>query len=92
MNVALRVPEIGLYLKRYQDGLEYMSPMDPSITVYSTLEYDAGCFQPIEYEILDMTFDSSNHDPETYTPTLVDMAEIINDSDVPVTRQGWYCN
>ena len=88
LNVALRVPELGTYLNRYQDGLQYMSPMDFSITVFSTLGYDAGCFQPIEYEILNVTFDTSNQDPETYTPTLVDTVEIINDSGLPVTREG----
>lgn len=88
MGVALRMPETKTYLKRLDDGLQYMAATDPSPTVFSTLGFDAGCFQPIEYEILNVTFDTSNQDPATYTPNVVDTVEIINDSGVPVTREG----
>ena len=88
--VALRVPQLGTYLNRYHDGYHYMSPMDYSVTVYSTLGYDAATVHPTEYEILELEFDGSGQNPETYTPTLVDTVEIINQSDLPVTRTGTY--
>ncbi len=91
-DVALRLPVLGdsqgAILKRYEDGLQYMSPMDYSVTEFSTLGYDAGCFQAIDYEILEVVFDNSGQDLKTYTPNLVDSVDIINDSGLPVERHG----
>ena len=88
MSVALRLPELGLYLNRYYDGLQYMSPMDYGITVYSTLGYDAGSTHLTDYEVLEVIVDTSEQDPNTYVPILVDVTEIINDSNLTVTKTG----
>ena len=36
-SVALRVPELGTFLKRYSIDMQYMAPLDYSVNQYSTL-------------------------------------------------------
>ncbi len=111
LNVALRLPNLGTYVKRvHDDDRDYMMPLlshsvfrpvvwyEPYMTaillytiktlIIDCNRYDAGCFQPIEYEVLEVEYDTSGLDPATYTPNLVDSVVIDNNSDVPINRRG----
>lgn len=91
-KVAFRFPNLGKYIKRVytsardSPAFQYLSPSDTTITSLSTFGFDVGCIHRIEYEILQVTFDKTNRDPDSYTPTLVDRVEIINESNSTVRR------